>query len=70
VGPQPQGAWLLTFLDSARQVLAEEDARRIDAALDALDAVLRGEAPDVDSLFADLVNREPPRPDLPAGGGE
>ncbi len=65
VGPQVAGTWVLTFLDSARQVLPEEEARRIDAALDAVDAVSRGETPDVDSLFADLVNREPQRPDRP-----
>lgn len=72
VGPQPAGTWVLAFLDSAREVLEEEDARRIDDALDAVDAVLRGEAPDMDALFPDLAGREPPRPDtsLPAESHE
>jgi len=64
VGPQPAGTWVLAFLDSAREVLDEEGARRINDALDAVDAVLRGEVPDVDALFPDLVGREPQRPDF------
>lgn len=64
VGPQALGTWVLAFLDSAREVLTEEAAKQIDDALDAVDAVLRGEVPDVDTLFADLVGREPPRPDF------
>lgn len=68
VGPQPAGAWVLAFLDSAREVLDEEAARRIDDALDAVDAVLRGEVPDVDALFPDLAGREPQRPDFSLPG--
>lgn len=65
VGPQSAGTWVLAFLDSAREVLDAEAARRIDDALDAVDAVLRGEVPDVDALFPDLAGREPQRPDFP-----
>jgi hydrogenase expression/formation protein HypC len=54
-GPQPAGTWVLTFLGSAREVLEEETARRIDAALDAVAAVLAGEAVDFDAAFGDLV---------------
>jgi len=60
VGAQPPGGWVLVFLDSAREVLDPERARRIDAALDALDAALRGDP--LDHLFADLVDREPQLP--------
>lgn len=60
---QPAGTWVLTFMDFARQTLSEEDARRIDAALDALESVRQGGMPDVATHFADLVGREiaPPR---------
>jgi hydrogenase assembly chaperone HypC/HupF len=62
LGPQPEGAWILATQDSARQRLTEEEACRIEDALDAVEAVLRGETPDLDALFADLVGREPPLP--------
>ena len=63
VGPQPPGTWVLVFLGHARGLLEPEEARRIQDALAALDAVMRGETPDIDRLFADLVDREPQRPD-------
>jgi hydrogenase expression/formation protein HypC len=62
VGPQPTGTWVLVFLGHARTVLDPEEAERIGDALAALDSVMRGEAPDVDRLFADLVNGEPGLP--------
>jgi hydrogenase assembly chaperone HypC/HupF len=62
VGPQPAGAWLLTFLGGAREVLSAESAGQIDRALDALAAVLAGDAAAVDAGFADLVGREPVLP--------
>lgn len=61
VGDQPVGTWLLTFIESAREVLSAEDAARITDALRAVDRVLRGEA-DIEHLFADLVDREPSQP--------
>ncbi len=61
VGDQPVGTWLLTFLDTAREVLNAQDAARIIDAVQAVDRVMRGDA-DIDHLFADLVNREPPPP--------
>lgn len=71
VGPQPAGTWLLTFLGAAREVMAEDEARRVNDALDALDAMLRGETVAVDDYFADLVGREPQLPPhLRGGGGE
>ncbi|MDX1593911.1 MAG: HypC/HybG/HupF family hydrogenase formation chaperone [Gammaproteobacteria bacterium] len=60
VGPQEPGTWVLNFLGSAREVLSEEDARRINDALDALEAVMRGDPDvDIDAHFADLTGREP-----------
>ena len=62
VGDQPVGTWLLTFLDAARQVLSADEAARISDAVQAVDRVMLGDV-DVDHLFADLVDREPPRPE-------
>jgi len=62
VGPQPAGAWVLTFADTAREVLAAERAAQIDRALQALDAALAGEVPNVDALFSDIAGREPELP--------
>ena len=61
VGEQQPGTWLLTFLDTAREVLSEEKARQIREALQALDLAMQGEA-GVDHLFTDLVEREPQLP--------
>ena len=57
VGAVEPGQWVMVFLDSAREVLDEEEALKIRDALAALDAVMRGET-DVDGYFADLVQRE------------
>lgn len=62
VGDQPAGTWVLTFLNAAREVISEEDARKISDALLALDMALSGNA-NFDHLFADLVDREPFVPD-------
>jgi len=62
VGEQAVGTWVLTFLDSAREVLTEEKANDITNALKAVEQALYGNG-DVDHLFADLVNREPELPD-------
>ena len=62
VGPQPPGTWLLTHLGSAREILSEEVARQIDGALDALAAVLQGDAEGIHAGFADLIGREPQLP--------
>jgi len=59
VGPQQEGTWVLSFLGSAREVLTAEEARHINDALDALEAVMRGdEDVDIDAHFSDLVARE------------
>ena len=62
VGAQPAGTWLLVFLGHARRVLDPDEALRTIDALAALDSVMRGETPDIDRLFADLVEREPELP--------
>jgi hydrogenase expression/formation protein HypC len=62
VGEQPSGTWLLVFLDSAREVLSEEEARQLRDALVALDAVMHGDD-NIDHLFADLVDHEPQLPE-------
>ncbi len=62
VGDQPEGTWLLTFLDAAREVLDPQDAARITDAVTAVNLVMQGST-DIDHLFADLVDREPPRPE-------
>jgi hydrogenase expression/formation protein HypC len=63
VGDQPVGAWLLTFLGSAREVLAAEDAARITDAVQAVNLLMQGDA-DIDHLFSDLVGREPWLPEF------
>ena len=62
VGDQPEGTWLLTFLDAAREVITEEDAAKIGDALQALRLALSGDT-NVDHLFADLIDREPKLPE-------
>ena len=72
VGEQPPGTWLLIFLDSAREVLSEQDAHRITDAVKAVNLVMQHEGgisetalPDnsIEALFADLIDREIPKPD-------
>ena len=70
VGEQPIGTWLLVFLNSAREVLTEEDALKISDAVRAVDLVMANEpfsqenlsTTTIDALFADLIDREPPKP--------
>ena len=63
VGAQPEGAWVLTFLDAAREVIDGEEAAKIVDALSALQFAMQGDAPP-DHLFADLVDRTPELPDF------
>jgi len=67
VGAQPQGTWVLTFLEAAREVLEPERAAAIDAALAALERLQDGSplAPgELEACFADLIDREPRLPDF------
>jgi hydrogenase expression/formation protein HypC len=62
VGKPQIGDWLLTFLDTAREIISPEHAAQIQDALQALSLTLAGET-NIDHLFADLINREPQLPD-------
>ncbi|WP_299179406.1 HypC/HybG/HupF family hydrogenase formation chaperone [uncultured Neptuniibacter sp.] len=62
LGVQPPGTWVLVFLGAAREILSEERACQIQNALQAVAAVMQGETADVDSLFSDLLEREPQLP--------
>jgi hydrogenase expression/formation protein HypC len=49
----------MLLVGSAREVLSADDARKINDALDALEAVMSGdEEVDIDAHFADLAGRE------------
>ena len=71
-GDQPVGSWLLVFVDSAREVLTGDEAQKISDAVRAVDLVMNS-APGsgaqgldqsaLEALFADLIDREPPKPD-------
>ncbi len=67
VGDVAPGVWLLVFLDGAREILSEIDAQRITEAVRAVEQVMEGsittrDTDAIDGLFADLVDREPPKP--------
>ena len=62
VGPQATGNWLMTFLNTARDVLLAEQAAQILDALNGLQQAVAGN--DFDHLFADLIDREPELPDF------
>ncbi|GAA6177739.1 HypC/HybG/HupF family hydrogenase formation chaperone [Sulfitobacter pacificus] len=55
VGDLAPGTWVLVFIDAAREVIAEEDAKRISDALFALETVMSGGTADIDHLFADII---------------
>ena len=59
-GPLEPGTWILTFLGAAREVVTEEDARLIAAALDGLRDVMAGG--DGAGAFADIDQRGPQLP--------
>jgi hydrogenase expression/formation protein HypC len=61
LGDLAPGAWVLAYQGSAVRALSEDEARQTNAALDALDAAMKGGA-DIDSFFADLLGREPSLP--------
>ncbi len=60
-GPQPVGTWVLTFLGAAREVIEQDDALKIKAAVDSLRAVMAGSDQDADA-FADIEERGPQLP--------
>lgn len=62
VGAQPEGTWVLVFLDAAREVVTAEHAVLVGSALEALRRVLDGSTDGIDQLFPDLAGREPELP--------
>lgn len=62
VGPQPEGTWVLVFLGAAREVTSADRANKIANALKALTQVMNGTMDYDESLFADLIEREPELP--------
>ncbi|WP_305800133.1 HypC/HybG/HupF family hydrogenase formation chaperone [Thiolapillus sp.] len=72
IGEQPVGSWVLVFLNSAREVLSPEDAAKISSAIRAVNMVMENgdsvssgalDNTSIEALFADLIDREPPKPD-------
>ncbi len=61
IGAQEPGAQVLVHIDSAIRVLDAKEAQQIDDALRGLEAAMRGE--DFESMFADLIDREPQLPE-------
>ncbi len=59
-GPVESGAWVLTFLGSAREVLSEDEAAKISAAVSALRSIMSGG--DAGDAFADIDSRPPELP--------
>jgi hydrogenase expression/formation protein HypC len=64
LGKVEAGQWLMTFLDSGRELIDPERASLVNSALDGLQAVANGGEVNLDHFFADLVNREPTLPDF------
>jgi hydrogenase expression/formation protein HypC len=68
VADAAEGTWLLVFNGAARHALDPLEAQRVDAALEALQLVLDGEAGGdidkarIDALFGDLADRTPQLP--------
>lgn len=60
IGKVTPGTWLLTFLGTAREVITEDEAHKISAALNGLRAVMTGG--DLGDAFADLDTRTPQLP--------
>ena len=59
-GPVAPGAWVLTFLGAAREVIDASEAASITDALDGLRALMTGG--DLGDAFADLEARPPQLP--------
>ncbi len=66
--PEP-GDWVLVFLNSAREIIDEAQAKTIADALTAVNLALAGET-SLDHLFPDLANREPELPEFLRPGAD
>ncbi|BBO27185.1 hypothetical protein AltI4_15730 [Alteromonas sp. I4] len=63
VGSVETGAWLLIFLDAAREILSPERAKQVEEAVSAIERVMSGQSVNLDDCFGDLVHNEPELPD-------
>ncbi|MEJ2404405.1 MAG: HypC/HybG/HupF family hydrogenase formation chaperone [Candidatus Thiodiazotropha sp.] len=63
LGDQIPGTWLLTFLETAREVISEKHAAQVHAALQAVEMAMQGET-HIEHLFQDLIDREPSLPEF------
>ena len=66
VGAQPAGTWVLNFLGAAREVMSADQAQATRQALKAMQLVMQqgvSANASLDTLFADLIEREPPLPE-------
>lgn len=59
-GPVAPGTWVLTFLGAAREVISDDEARKITNALNGLRALMQGG--DLGDAFADLEQSAPRLP--------
>jgi hydrogenase assembly chaperone HypC/HupF len=59
VGEQPTDTWVLTFQNSAIRTMTETEAKQTLDALTAVGLAAHGDVSQLDSLFADLIDREP-----------
>ncbi len=56
IGEQPVGTWVLNFLGSAREVLSDDDANKINLALEGLDKIMQNQDDvNIDEFFPDLT---------------
>jgi len=60
VGDVVRDEWLLVFIDSAQERISAVRAQEINATLDLMEAVLRGDHPNTDPAFAlpSIMSRE------------
>jgi len=70
VGAVPPGTWLLAFQGRALRTMTDAEAAQTLAALEALDAAMRGAETNFDAYFADLIGREPQLPEHLKGTSE
>ncbi|MDU8945449.1 HypC/HybG/HupF family hydrogenase formation chaperone [Ovoidimarina sediminis] len=59
-GPVGPGTWILTFLGAAREVLSEDEAAKISAALRGLERLMKGGS--LGDAFSDLEDKGPVLP--------
>ena len=59
-GPLVPGTWVLSFLGAAREVITEDEAKKITAALAGLERVMAGK--ELGDAFADIDDRGPMLP--------